>query len=67
MTLMTNTNKRFANYVDDSGNHCVLEGESGEELASQLPADYDGPNLAVTEESGFYRGWIGGNGFWSAH
>lgn len=53
-------------YQDEAGNETYLSGESVEEVAAQLPEDYDGPRLTVRDEADFIRGWIAGRGDWKA-
>jgi hypothetical protein len=61
--------KLVATYVDDQGNSIVINGESHEEMAAELPADFVG-SLNVYDEHGFKRGRIGrlqeGSVDWSA-
>jgi len=53
-------------YTDSEGVHVEIWGDSLEEIAEQLPADYDGPSLRVLDEPGFTRGWIQSRTVWRA-
>lgn len=53
-------------YRDDNGTEYDLKGESVEELAGQLPEDYEGPTIQVHDEPGFVRGWIRSRKDWRA-
>jgi hypothetical protein len=55
-----------ASYTDTLGNSIDLTGESVEELAADLPEDYDGPTLRVTDEPGSVCGWIKSRTDWRA-
>lgn len=61
--------KLTANYVDDQGNNIAIEGESHEDMANELPADFIG-SVKVCDDHGFERGRIGrllaGSIDWSA-
>lgn len=64
---MTTTNKTmYANYRDELNNLIEIEADSVEALAEQLPEDYAGPSLRVTDEPGFTRGWIRSRTDWQA-
>jgi hypothetical protein len=57
---------RFASYRDMEGNLVELEGASVEELAAELPEDYEGPSIQVEDKQGFTRGWIRSRNDWRA-
>ena len=58
----------FATTRDDNGTAIDLEGESLEELASELKSHkcHEGQSVPVYDEAGFVRGWIHANGDWRA-
>jgi hypothetical protein len=53
-------------YFDSIGNEEVLEGDSVESIALQLPEAYSGGRLTVRDENGFVRGWVGSRTDWRA-
>jgi hypothetical protein len=61
------TVKLTATTCDANGNEINLSGESVEELAKAL-AEHGDPSLkaTVSDEAGFFRGWIHGDGHWKA-
>ena len=64
----TNMTTLFATTLDDNGTAIDLEGESLEELASELKSHkcHEGQSVPVYDEAGFVRGWIHANGDWRA-
>ncbi len=53
-------------YTDEAGNAEVLEGESVEEIAAQLPAD-GASTVTIYDEPGFVRGWARNPRDWRAN
>jgi len=63
----TNMTTLFATTRDDNGTAIDLEGESLEELASELKSHKcEGQSVRVYDEAGFVRGWIHANGDYRA-
>jgi hypothetical protein len=55
-----------ADYTDADGNAQTLGGDNVDELAAQLPEDYDGGSITVRDTTGSVRGWIRGRNDWTA-